>query len=47
MVTNVIKLICYCQASNIRDTLVGNKIVDPTDVVGASPVDIAPSSFLT
>ena len=27
-----------CQISNIRHTLVGNKIVDHSDVVGASPV---------
>ena len=28
----------YRQVSNIRRTLVGNKIVDHSDVVGASPV---------
>ena len=28
----------YRQVSNIRRTLVGNKIVDNSDVVGASPV---------
>ena len=35
--------------SNIRRTLVGNKIVDHSDVVGASPVGAAPttSSFST
>ena len=39
----------YCQVSNIRRTLVGNKIVDHSDVVGASPVGAAPttSSFST
>ena len=39
----------YCQVSDIRRTLVGNKIVDHSDVVGASPVGAAPttSSFLT
>ena len=39
----------YRQVSNIRSTLVGNKIVDHSDVVGASPVDAAPttSSFST
>ena len=39
----------YRQVSNIRLTLVGNKIVDHSDVVGASPVGAAPttSSFLT
>ena len=35
--------------SNIRRTLLGNKIVDHSDVVGASPVGAAPttSSFST
>ena len=39
----------YRNASNIRRTSVGNKIVDRSDVVGASPVGAAPttSSFLT
>ena len=39
----------YRQVSNIRRTLVGNKIVDYSDVVGASPVGAAPttSSFST
>ena len=41
----------YRQTSNIRGTLVGNKHVDHSDVVGASPVDAAPttsaSSFST
>ena len=34
---------------NIRRILVGNKIVDHSDIVGASPVDAAPitSSFST
>ena len=37
------------KTSNIRRTPVGNKIVDHSDVVGASPVGAAPttSSFLT
>ena len=37
------------QISNIRRTLVGNKIADNSDVVGASPVGAAPttSSFST
>ena len=41
--------IAYRQVSNIRRTLVGNKIVDHSDVVGASPVGTAPttSSFST
>ena len=39
----------YRQVSDIRRTLVGNKIVDHSDVVGASPVSSAPttSSFST
>ena len=39
----------YCKTSNISHTLVGNKIVDNSDVVGASPVGAAPttSSFST
>ena len=37
----------YRKTSNIRRTLVGNKIVDHSDVIGASPVGAAPtiSSF--
>ena len=39
----------YRKTSNISCTLVGNKIVDNSDVVGASPVGAAPttSSFST
>ena len=39
----------YRPVSNISRTLVGNKIVDHSDVVGASPVGAAPttSSFST
>ena len=39
----------YCKTSNIRCTLIGNKIVNHSDVVGASPVGAAPtaSSFST
>ena len=39
----------YCQTSNISHTLVGNEIVDLSDIVGASPVGAAPttSSFST
>ena len=41
--------ITYRKTSNISRTLVGNKIVDNSDVVGASPVGAAPttSSFST
>ena len=39
----------YCKTTNISHTLEGNKIVDNSDVVGASPVGAAPttSSFST
>ena len=39
----------YRKTFNMSGTLVGNKIVDHTDVVGASPVGAAPttSSFST
>ena len=42
-------LMYYRKTSNIRHTLVGNTIVDHSDVVGTSPVDAAPttSSFST
>ena len=36
----------YRQVSNIRHTLVGNKIVDHSDVFGASPVGAAPTTSL-
>ena len=41
--------VTYRKASNISRTLVGNKIVDNSDVVGASPLGAAPttSSFST
>ena len=44
-----VKEITYRKTSNIRCTLVGNKIVDHSDVVGAPPVSAAPtiSSFST
>ena len=34
----------YRETSNISRTLVGNKIVDHWDVVGASPVGAAPTT---
>ena len=34
----------YRQVCNIRRTLVGNNIVDHSDVVGASPVGAAPTT---
>ena len=34
----------YRKTSNIRRTLVGYKIVDHSDVVGASPVGAAPTA---
>ena len=47
--THRLRLRTYRKISNIRRTLVGNKIVDHSDVVGASPVGAAPttSSFST
>ena len=35
----------YCQTSNTRYSLVGNKIVDHSDVVEASPADTASTTF--
>ena len=42
-------LFTYRKVSDIRRTLVGNNILDHSDVVGASPVDAVPatSSFST
>ena len=42
-------ILMYRKTHNISRTLVGNKIVDQSDVVGASPVGAAPttSSFST
>ena len=34
----------YRQTSDVRRTLVGNKFVDHSDVVGASPVGAAPTT---
>ena len=34
----------YRQVSSIRRTLVGNQIVDQSDVVGASPAGAAPTT---
>ena len=34
----------YRKISNISRTLIGNKIVDHSDVVGASPVGAAPTT---
>ena len=48
-IRNLQEFVTYRQVSNIRRTLVGNTIVDHSDVVGASPVGVAPttSSFST
>ena len=35
----------YRQVSNIRRTLVGNEIVDHSDVVGASPVGLGKDNY--
>ena len=37
-------LLWYHKTSNMSGTLVGNKIVDHSDVVGASPVGAAPTT---
>ena len=37
----VLEYFDYFQTSDLSHTLVGNKIVDHSDVVGASPVDAA------
>ena len=37
--------IIYRKFSNIRRIFVGNKIVDHSDVVGASPVGAAPTTY--
>ena len=49
LIWDTIDVIIYRQVSNISNTLGGNKIVDHTDVVAASPVGAAPttSSFST
>ena len=36
---------CYRKVSNIRRILVGNKIVVHSEVVGASPVGAAPTTY--
>ena len=45
----ILYIYIFRQVSNIRRTLVGNKIVNHSDIVGASPVGAAPtaSSFST
>ena len=40
----ILKKTVYRQVSNIRRTLIGNEIVDNSDVVGASPVGAAPTT---
>ena len=40
-----LRVIKYRKTSNIRRSLVGNKIVDHSDVVGASPVGAAPTTY--
>ena len=46
---DVIMIDYYRKTSNISRTLIGNKIVDNSDVAGASPIGAAPtvSSFST
>ena len=47
--TMIFTILNFHKTSNISRALVGNKIVDNSDVVGASPVGAAPttSSFST
>ena len=40
----VVAVKTYCQTSNISHTFVGNKIVDHSDIVGASAVGTAPTT---
>ena len=44
MVCSWAQNLAYLQISNISCTLVGNKIVDHSDVVGASPVGAVPTT---
>ena len=37
-------VLSYCQISTISCTLASNKLDDPSDVVGASPVGAAPTT---
>ena len=48
-INNVLYFFKYRKTSDISRTLVGNKIIDNSDVIGASPVGAAPttSSFST
>ena len=45
----VCNIVLYCTSQNTFDDLCGQKVVDNSDVVGASPGGAAPntSSFLT
>ena len=38
-------VLIYRQISHIRRTLVGNKIVDHSDVAGTAPVGAAPTTY--
>ena len=42
--SSLIRVLRYHKTSNIRHTLVGNKIVDNSDVVGTLPVGAAPTA---
>ena len=44
MYAGPVKYQTYRQVSNVRRTLVGNRIVDLSDVFGASPVGDAPTT---
>ena len=45
MDTYLVNYIDYHQTFNISRPSLGNKIVDNSDVVGASPVGAAPTTF--
>ena len=40
----LVPIIKYRKTSNISRTLIGNKTIDYSDVVGASPVGAAPTT---
>ena len=44
LISKLVAYYLYRQVSNISHTLAGNKIVDHSDVVGASPVGAAPTT---
>ena len=45
VLSNLRNQFTYRHTSNIRRTFLGNQIVDHSDVVGASPAGVAPTTF--